>query len=425
MFLTARDNRREIFLTVGDAISSFLEKPDMTTEGRCLSSKFSITKSSQKWSKSLDNNDFSPKKSIALLPDEKRWAKSVSILFWVMTITLYVHLGLLDLSISLLLISPVACSFSLSGFLLSLSTRNLTRNSKKATISALWNLGFGTTSPSATVHLCRDPQRCAKVIPMILLANSPQVPVSIAYFLYNNVLTIMLLAAEYNDYARQRKPLRVSWPRGLQRSTYYLSLPYRYSIPLLVSHMVLHWLVSQSLFYVEVLPYDFYGKPKPSRRLVTCGFSPIAIIFGIGLGSSMVFAILGLGLRRFQTNIPLAVSCSAAISAACHPPPGDGHALKPVMWGEIPKEQITHATTCSEADDEETTLHSESSLDIVDRESNEDDSNSDTNQRQGDGSQAQLLTEENDSGEEDCAENGHCSFSSRRVITPSPLRRYA
>lgn len=35
----------------------------------------------------------------------------------------------------------------------------------------------------------------------------------------------MLLAVEFNDYAAERKPLRVSWPKGHQRSTYLPQSP--------------------------------------------------------------------------------------------------------------------------------------------------------------------------------------------------------
>lgn len=259
---------------------------------------------------------------------------------------------------------------------------------------------------------------------MVLLANIPQLPVSVAYFLYNNLLTNMLLAAEYDDYARQRKPLRVSWPKGHQRSTYYLSLPYKYSIPLLVSHAVLHWLVSQSFFFLEVFLYDIYGNVVPSERLVGCGYSPIALIFAIFLGSLMVCTVIGLGMRRFSSNMPLAASCSAAISAACHPPPGDQHALKPVMWGEIPVKKVNHSSiTGSEADDEEATNHSEHSLETRDREPNGEGSS--PYQRQGEESDTHLLTGGNGTGEESFAGYGHCSFSSLEVITPDLLRLYA
>lgn len=81
MFLTAHDERREILLTVGDAVSSFMDKPDTMTEGNCLLSTFEITKASQS--------------STTLQPGKKRWMKSVSISFWVGTISLYVHLTFL------------------------------------------------------------------------------------------------------------------------------------------------------------------------------------------------------------------------------------------------------------------------------------------------------------------------------------------
>ncbi|OJJ85461.1 uncharacterized protein ASPGLDRAFT_1513942 [Aspergillus glaucus CBS 516.65] len=263
MFATAYDDRKSIFLTVGDAVSSFLRNPDATTEGRCLLGKSDVTKGRQSWP-----NDLSAEKPTNLL-NNKRWIRSVSALSWTTTITLY----------------------------------------GETTFLSLWNLGFGTATSSTIIQFCSDSydsKSCAQIIPMVLVANSPQILVSIAYFLYNSILTNMLLAAEYNDYAGQRKPLRVSWPKGFQRSTYYLSLPYRYSIPLLVTHAVLHWLVSQSLFFVEILPFDILGNPIAEYRLVTCGFSPIAIIFAIALGSVMVCIILGLGLRRLKINMPLA-----------------------------------------------------------------------------------------------------------------------
>ena len=51
MFMTVRDHRKHIFLRVGDAISSFLETPDHTTLGRCMTSKDSIAKGPQAWEK--------------------------------------------------------------------------------------------------------------------------------------------------------------------------------------------------------------------------------------------------------------------------------------------------------------------------------------------------------------------------------------
>lgn len=162
----------------------------------------------------------------------------------------------------------------------------------------------------------------------------------------------------------------------------------------------------------------------PNDRLVGCGYSPIALIFAIFLGSLMVCTVIGLGMRRFSSNMPLAASCSAAISAACHPPPGDQHALKPIMWGDIPVKKVNHSRrTGSESNDEEATNHSESSSDTRDREPDREDSR--PYQRQGEESDTHSLTESNGPGEEIFAGYGHCSFSSLEVITPDPLRLYA
>lgn len=235
---------------------------------------------------------------------------------------------------------------------------------------------------------------------MILLANTPQIIVSIAYFFYNNMLTTMLLTVEFNDYASKRKPLRVSWPKGIQQSTYYLSLPYGYSIPLLIVHTTLHWLVSQSLFFVEVILYDMTGN-LTAERLISCGYSPMAIIFAIILGASMMIVILGLGFKRFKNRMPLASSCSAAISAACHPPPGGGDTLQPIMWGEVLKPLVndSHTETGSQEDDGEVASHTESRFKSRNYYTGE---NPDSYQGQEIGNQAQFLEENknNNDGED-------------------------
>lgn len=206
--------------------------------------------------------------------------------------------------------------------------------------TTIWDTTLGEASPSTTLSSLHRLSGTPAIFSMVLLANVPQLLVSAAYFMLNALLTIMLGAVEYDDYSRDRKPLRVSWPRGAQRSTYYLSLPYRYSSPLLVASAVLHWLVSQSFFFVEVIPFDINGVPDPHKEIITCGHSPVATIFAIAVGGSLLVVSMLLGLRRFRSPMPLAAQCSAAISAACHPttasPDDDAnHALKPVRWGEI------------------------------------------------------------------------------------------
>ena len=179
-----------------------------------------------------------------------------------------------------------------------------------------------------------------------IMANIPQPIFSFIYYTYNGLFTTMLLVDEWSHFARQRKGLRVSdTPRGSQRSTYFLSLPYRFGLPLLAVSGLLHWLVSQSLFFVSVKAYDYDSNPNstatPTRirqhkqDFVITGYSPIAILTVIIVGALIVFVAIATSLQRFKSGIPMAGSCSAAISAACHPNrTEDEHASTlPLQWG--------------------------------------------------------------------------------------------
>jgi len=144
----------------------------------------------------------------------------------------------------------------------------------------------------------------------------------------------MSFSKEWNDYALHRRPLRVTSPRGSQRSTYFLSLPYHYLIPIVVTSIATHWILSQSLFLVAIDVFDEYGNFDRAESILTCGFSTIALIFLIGIGWLVLVSGVGMGLRRYRGGMPLAGSCSAAISAACHAENGEPEvALVGVKWG--------------------------------------------------------------------------------------------
>lgn len=194
-------------------------------------------------------------------------------------------------------------------------------------------LGFGAVNTRALIG------KLGSIEAMVFLANCPQLILSFLYFTYNGVWTCMLMVEEWVGYFKERKPLRVTTRSGLQRSTYRLQVPYRYGIPLMVVSAVLHWLVSQSIFLVVLNAYKYDGTPDQTgaRDRIGCGYSPIAILITIIVGTLVLLAGLANGFRRYpEVGIPLAGSCSTAISAACHPPPGDDRpSKKAVMWGAI------------------------------------------------------------------------------------------
>lgn len=78
---------------------------------------------------------------------------------------------------------------------------------------------------------------------------------------------------------RVRKTLRVSDPEGIQRSSYFVSMPWRYGLPLIFSTASLHWLVSQSIFVYSVDLYKPDGMLDPKYGLYSgAGFSIEPII---------------------------------------------------------------------------------------------------------------------------------------------------
>ena len=84
------------------------------------------------------------------------------------------------------------------------------------------------------------------------------------------------------------------------------------------------------------------GTESAEESISTCGYSNIAIIFVISLGLCLVVCPLLLGFRRLDGIAPNVGSCSAAISAACHPPEADVDAAsRSVQWGAVCGEKRT------------------------------------------------------------------------------------
>ena len=163
----------------------------------------------------------------------------------------------------------------------------------------------------------------------------------------------MLVADEWNGFIRERQTLRMSSPQGTQRSSYFLSLPYGYAVPLMIISGTLQWLISQSVFVIQTIAMaygdSFYRYPVYDSSLI--GYSNIGTIYCLIVGSVMVIALVMLGFcnsyrpreydKKQKTNpqsytMPLVSTCSAAISAACHRPDDDYDShLLPVKWGFV------------------------------------------------------------------------------------------
>ncbi|KAL6719469.1 hypothetical protein ACLMJK_003709 [Lecanora helva] len=303
MFLTFQYHQSQPLLTIGDAINSFLQQRDSTTENMCMATRNTFIEDQWRYVPSTWQ------------PTRHQRFKAASARRWYISNLLCI--ATLIIAISLLSMGLNASSLSSKSF------------------SHLWSLGFGTVTTESMANW-KNSSTGGGLILTIIVANLPQALLSFLFLTYNSLFTCMLLAEEWNGYAHERKTLRVTHPVAQQRSTYRLHLPYRYGIPLLILSGTLHWFVSQSLFLARVTAFTPDGEEDTQASISTIGYSCIAIITTIILGGIIIVLGIVIGFRKYKPGMPLAGSCSAAISAACHRPDGDEDAeRKKVMWGAV------------------------------------------------------------------------------------------
>jgi hypothetical protein len=220
---------------------------------------------------------------------------------------------------------------------------------RTAPTDQLLSLPLGAVDPRAFIYSWGGENYVTHTLLFnVFVANLPQLVLSGIYFTYNGLFTCFLLGSEWTSYSIQRKGLRVSHgPEGAQRSTYFLQLPYRFAFPLIILSGVLHWLCSQSIFLVSVFLDSssifegaLFADDSPElfvpMEFALCGYSPRAILAVVIIGVIMVCIAFAVGRLRFRTGMPVAGSCSAAISALCHVPgseDGEEAARMLVQWG--------------------------------------------------------------------------------------------
>jgi hypothetical protein len=145
-------------------------------------------------------------------------------------------------------------------------------------------VGFGKVTPSAIStgwSIGMTGSAGHRILSSILVANLPQTIFSFLYLNLNGLLTTMLLASGWRDFATDRKTLRVSKPKGTQRSTHFLHLPYKVAVPVMVMSGLLHWMISQALSWscspsttrTARSPLPWRSPPAASLRL-PCSWPP-------------------------------------------------------------------------------------------------------------------------------------------------------
>ncbi|KAF4434140.1 hypothetical protein FACUT_7992 [Fusarium acutatum] len=295
-FIALRPPKEPLFV-LGDAIQSFLISPDETTTGACLASARMVRAGHFYQPCTMDEKP----RCRGIVVMERRWNWSIVVYGTAFCGT---------------------CSLLIWGVQILPGPRDL---------KSLWNLGFGSANELTLISgLGWDDKGDRRLIANVLMANLPQLIFSFLYFQYNSVFTCMAAAEEWSGYGNKRRSLRISSnPKGDQRSRYFLQLPFRYSVPLLLASILMHWMLSQSIFIAAVEQSGIW-------KLFTCGYSPIAIIFVVITAIFMAAAVIITALRRLPTAMPLAASCSLAIAAACHHPDNilqPDASMFPLQWG--------------------------------------------------------------------------------------------
>lgn len=164
--------------------------------------------------------------------------------------------------------------------LLARATSNLAQHDIVRGISGLWSLGFGVLTPYTFLQIGLPKADPAGLILNVLGANLPQLLVSLLYIFYNGMISSFMVQREFSRMKTVRKTLRVSEPNGIQRSSYFISLPLRYGLPLYITSGVIHWLLSQSFFLARITAFFPSGEIDYDSSFSTCGYSPRAIIIG-------------------------------------------------------------------------------------------------------------------------------------------------
>ncbi|RPA76695.1 hypothetical protein BJ508DRAFT_181460 [Ascobolus immersus RN42] len=326
-------NTNELLVTLGDAIASFLEKPDPTTRNYPLLSRRQVVAGA--WPDGYTRKGFRYKLYAPKMKFETWVGRSENRMF-----------------------SACATKLWLVCYILSIICAGLIGWGMYATrlSESISFLSFADTFNSRRMfRISRSP------IEMACLTNSPQLLASFLYLQYNSIYTYMAQTREWLSYGAERKGLRVSFPKkrpqpkkfdgststfGIdsdslqmeevptaQRESHFLTLPYRYSIPLAAASALVHWLVSQACFFAQLTVVGgadvttkggmgAYQPGKADTEFSAAMQSPTAMLCVIIVTCLLLLVGIGFGARklpdsRYGIEMPIVSSCSVAISAAC------------------------------------------------------------------------------------------------------------
>lgn len=416
-------------VTIGDAIESFIKHPDPTTMGKCL---LDAHDASRTFSKSSRGRMSTMRPPQPFDDTPQRWHRVVTKRQWVLLMLLLV--------------------FMLLGLLVGIYFG--TRNLSPPTLSNALSIWINQVQAQNLVLGANLPQLGASaVLVTALIANSPQAILSFLYMVYNTVFTLLFIGEDWDlfgaytsttrrELIRRKKTephryLRVSDPKGSQKSTHTLNLPLRFAIPLMCVSGLAHWLMSSSLYLanISVIPRD--GSLPRHDEITTVAYAPVGMVCLCVLIILMALAAILTGTRKFGGQMRIVGSNSAAISAACHVGSMSERrrremVLRKIAWGEVPADEpettgLGIASGPKKTDEVRTAVYSadDFSDDINERDEYHDVEGGGQHGYHVVRGQVEMVNMGDNTGYGKSSAVGHCTFSDGFLIRPTVGKRYA
>jgi len=195
--------------------------------------------------------------------------------------------------------------------------------------------GLGTEDPATSLvsgTTGRPFQEGVSFPVQVIMANLPQVWSTVAYLTWNNQITRIWLEKEWRSFYRSHQRPRVSINSrepGIQ-SARWLQLPYWVTALLMSISVLLHWLVSQTLFVVEI-----YFSEATLASVFHLHFSPLALI---SVGTMAIVLVFGITFYYFipiRTWMPLMAGSTRVVFDSCCQLPNTGLSRSGIGWGDI------------------------------------------------------------------------------------------
>ncbi|KAI8302972.1 hypothetical protein K4K59_000289 [Colletotrichum sp. SAR11_240] len=152
-----------------------------------------------------------------------------------------------------------------------------------------------------------------------LVATMPQLLLAILPLILHHTYTRMFIAKTWSSYAAKFKTLRVNEPRGEQRENHFFEIPSKYFLSFVTIGTLTRWLCSNAIYVIHVESFH-------ADQSTVGPYHPYVNVFvslKAALGSLITLFFI-LVTPIFMALIPLpgesvlVGSCSAAISAGCH-----------------------------------------------------------------------------------------------------------